>query len=60
MTAVYADVAVANITKITTDGYSSSPSSWGGLYAKKGSAYLTANNGNSGNWWGAVGSYSVY
>ena len=60
MTAAYADVAVANITKITTDGYSSSPSSWGGLYAKKSSAYLTANNGNSGNWWGAVGSYSVY
>lgn len=59
MTATYANVAVANITKIT-DGYSSSPTSWGGLYAKKGGAYLTTNNGNSGNWWGAVGSYSVY
>lgn len=60
MTAAFADVAVANITKITTDGYSSSPAGWGGLWAKKSSAYLTANNGNSGNWWGAVGSYSVY
>jgi hypothetical protein len=60
MTATYADVAASNVTKITTDGYSSSPSSWGGLYAKKGSAYLTTNNGNQGNWWGAVGSYSVY
>ena len=60
MTAVYADVAAANVTKITTGGYSAYTSSWGGLYAKKGSAYLTTNNGNSGNWWGAVGSYSVY
>ena len=60
MTAAYADVAAANITKITGNGYDAYKSSWGGLYAKKGSAYLTTNNGNSGNWWGAVGSYSVY
>lgn len=63
MTATFAEVAVANITKITNSGgelYGSSPSAWGGLYAKKGSAYLTANNGTNGNWWGAVGSYSVY
>jgi hypothetical protein len=60
MTAVYADVAADNVTKITGNGYDAYKSSWGGLYAKKGSAYLTTNNGNSGNWWGAVGSYSVY
>ena len=60
MTATYANVAVANITKITTSGYSSSPSTWGGLYKKNSSTYLCANNGNSGNWWGAVGSFSVY
>lgn len=60
MTAAYADVAAANVTKITGNGYDAYTSSWGGLYAKKGSAYLTTNNGNSGNWWGAVGSYSVY
>lgn len=60
MTAAYADVAAANVTKITGNGYDAYKSSWGGLYAKKGSAYLTTNNGNSGNWWGAVGSYSVY
>ncbi len=60
MTATYANVAVANITKITTSGYSSSPAAWGGLYFKNGSTYLCANNGTSGNWWGAVGSYSVY
>ena len=60
MTATYAQVAAANVTKITGNGYSSYTSSWGGLYAKKSSAYLTTNNGNSGNWWGAVGSYSVY
>lgn len=60
MTATYDDVNKDNVTKITTDGYSSSPSAWGGLYAKKSSAYLTTNNGTSGNWWGAVGSYSIY
>ena len=60
MTATFANVAVANITKITTDGYSASPSAWGGLYFKNGSTYLCANNGTNGNWWGAVGSYSVY
>lgn len=59
MTATYENVAVANITKIT-NGYSSSPTSWGGLYFKNGSTYLCANNGTNGNWWGAVGSYSVY
>lgn len=60
MVATFAQVAVANITKITTNGYLSSPNNWGGLYAKKGSTYLSANNGTNGNWWGAVGSYSVY
>lgn len=60
MTATYANVAAANVTKITTAGYSSSPSSWGGLYKNGSQTYLCANNGTSGNWWGAVGSYSVY
>ena len=60
MSATFNDVAAQNIVKITTEGYVAGQSAWGGLYAKKSGAYLTANNGNSGNWWGAVGSYSVY
>ena len=61
MSAVYADVSSSKVTKVTTDGYSSSPSSWGGLYANKGSkTYLSTNNGSSTSWWGAVGAYSAY
>ena len=58
MTAVYGDVDNADVTYTTGSGYSTS--SWGGLYKKNSSAYLVANNGNSGNWWGATGSWSLH
>lgn len=55
MTATYADVAAASVTKITGNGYASY--GWGGLYHIGSSTYLATNNGTSGNWWGAVGAW---
>ena len=63
MTATYANVAAANITKIT-DGYGTTPSSYGGLhkrtYNNGNNTSLCANNGTESNWYGAVGSWTVY
>ena len=58
MTAVFADVAAANVTKITTSGYSNY--SWGGIYKFGTNTYLCANNGTNGNWWGAIGTWTIY
>lgn len=56
--AVFGDVDPADVTRITGDGYKTG--TWGGLYKKNSSAYWVLNNTNSGNWWGATGSFSVY
>lgn len=59
LTATFADVAAANVTKNTSAGYSSD--TWGGLYKINNSnTFLCANNGTSGNWWGATGSKVFY
>ena len=59
LTATYAQVAAANVTKITTEGYSDYL--YGGLYPKKDTnTYLCTNNGTASNWWGAIGKYTVY
>ena len=61
MTCAYTDVTRDKVTWITTDGYINRIAGWGGLFKKKVSAYLAMdNNTNGGNWWGAVGAYSVY
>ena len=58
---VYADVAPTstNITRITTSGYSTSTTS-GGFYKRIYAAYFVAANSNSGNWYGAAGSWTPY
>lgn len=61
-TAVYGDVDSADVTKITTAGYSSS-GTYGGIYKKATvtNTYFTANDGaSSANWWGAFGSWTAY
>lgn len=58
MIAVYGDVDYADITYITGSEYTTS--SWGGLYHRSGNAYLCANNGTNGNWWGATGCWTAY
>lgn len=57
--ATFANVAAANITKYTTSqGYNTINSSYGGIYKKNSSTYYSANDGNSGDWWGAIGSWA--
>ncbi len=58
MSATYAQVASANITKNTSSGYTSF--SHGGLYPINSNTYLCTNNGTQGNWWGAVGAWGVH
>ena len=58
LTATYAQVAAANITKITTSGYTSF--STGGIYPINSSTYLCTNNGSQGNWWGAFGAWNAH
>lgn len=64
MTASFSAVAAANITKITSSGdatYASSSSSYGGIMRSTATqTYLCANNGTSGNWWGAIGCNTVH
>lgn len=57
--ASYADVAVANVTRITTDGYSTY-GNYGGIYKENSRSYFVTNNGTSGNWWGAIGCWTDY
>lgn len=57
--AVFGDVDSADVTKITTSGYSVH-SSYGGIYKLNSSSYFVANNGNNGNWFGAIGCWSVW
>ncbi len=59
MSATFAQVAAANITKVTTSGYTNF--STGGLYKiDNTNTYLCTNNGTNGNWWGAMGTYVIY
>lgn len=58
LTATWAQVAVANITNITTSGYTNGI--YGGLWKKNGATYLCQNNGAESNWWGAVGAWNQH
>lgn len=65
MTATYADVALANITRITTSGYTTATGNYAGLYYRRNQistpeAYLVCNNGTAGNWFGPVGSWTLW
>lgn len=55
--AVFGDVDAADVTKITTEGYSTH-SSYGGIFKRNGNTYLCANNGTSSSWWGALGAWA--
>ena len=49
----------ANVTKITTSGYSNNTNA-GGAYVFNSSTYIVINNSTSGNWFGAIGSWGTY
>ena len=58
MSATFAQVASAEVTKVTTSGYTSFSS--GGLYPINSNTYLCTNNGTQGNWWGSVGAWNAH
>lgn len=61
MLATFNDTMAANTTFITTTGYLTPGSSYGGLWRQNSSnSYLVANNNNSSNWFGAVGAIAAY
>ena len=59
-TAAFADVAVSAITRNTSSEYTNPSSGWGGIYKFNSNTYYSVNNGNSGNWWGAIGSWTDF
>lgn len=59
MTCAYGDVDVADVTINTSSGYTAL-TNYGGIYYKNSSTYLCVNNANSGNWMGAIGSWTAY
>jgi hypothetical protein len=60
MNAVYGDVDAADVTKITTTGYTAPAASYGGLYKKNATAFILCNNGTESNSWGRFGDWSGY
>ena len=60
MTAVFGDVDAADVTKITSSGYTTPGTSYGGIYKFNSNSFFVCNNGNSGNWWGAIGCWTAY
>lgn len=49
----------ANVTKITTSGYSTN-SNAGGAYVLNSNTYIVINNASNGNWFGAIGSWNAH
>ena len=56
--ATYEQVAPAQVTRITTNGYTNG--NFGGLYVTNTNAHLCIANTTKGNWFGAFGSWTVY
>lgn len=56
--ATWADVKPGTVTFNTSSGYTSS--SFGGLWKMNSYARMCIANGGSGNWYGALGSWTVY
>ena len=61
MIATFSQVALANITRVTTSGYTTASGNYAGLYKDTGNrSYIICNNGTSGNYWGDFGGWTVY
>lgn len=58
LTAVYADVAPAAVTRITTAGYTDG--GYGGLYILNSNTHFVIANASKGNWYGAFGCWTTY
>lgn len=60
MVATFDDTVAANTTFITTSGYTTPSASYGGMYKSGSNSWLVCNNGNNGNWYGAIGCWTAY
>lgn len=61
MTATFEDVAISNVKVVTGDDYTTATNLYGGLHLMNNDrTYLCVNNGNVGNWFGAVGAISKH
>jgi hypothetical protein len=60
MIATFNDTVAANTTFITTSGYTTPNVSYGGMYKGSSNSWLVCNNGNDGNWYGAIGCWTAY
>ena len=59
--AVFGDVDAADVSKVTSTGYTVSGSNYGGIYKINNSnSFMVANNGTNGNWWGAIGAQTAF
>ena len=58
-TGTFADTVKANITRYGA-AYGYTDSSYGGMYKLNTSTYYCCNNGNNGNWFGAIGAWSAH
>ena len=56
--AAWADVKPTAVTRITTSGYTDGSN--GGLWRTNSNARMCIANANSGNWYGALGSWTIY
>ena len=57
MIAEFSDVDKTKVTKITTKGYTSTASTYGGFYKKNQYTYLSINDGTSSHSWGRLGGW---
>lgn len=60
MVAAYADVAAASITKITTSGYVTPGTNFGGLYKANNKSYILCSDGNASDYWCDIGGWTAY
>lgn len=60
MTATYSEVALANITRVTTSGYTTASGNYAGIYKRNFTSFIVCNNGTEGNWFGAIGSWTTW
>jgi hypothetical protein len=60
MTATYSEVALANITRVTTSGYTTASGNYAGIYKRNFTSFIVCNNGTEGNWFGAIGSWTAW
>ena len=58
--AVYEDVTIDKITRVTTSGYINPGNNYAGIYKHNSNTYIVCANGTKGNWFCALGNWTLY